>query len=482
MLSGATLGYDALQSVTHAARGIPTGLLSAFLHDPHPPLYYALLAPWLRLGTTDAAVLSLSVVLSLLTVASVHHVARVRDGTRVAAVAALVFALDPLALHWSVHARMYALVMLLSVWAWHHAGRLAEGSRSPANLVGAVAAELALLYSHVASPFFLACILAATLPDLVRQRGGVRRWLAAQAVVAIGALPYLFFPATTGQEHMKRPGVDDVARALAMFTSGVDPQPGWLVPLGAACFAGLVTCLLLRRRERALTAGLLVLPFAIAALASHAIRPIWYAPRLFAFVTPFFALGLARLLAGPAGGLRRWVARSAGACALALVVVGCALTVRAPSREERFVDAATVVRDHGLPDDLVVVPTLKDKWALAWYAAGPGWARGAVRFGGMETLERVARGEPRRALLAELARYGRDTAGGPFAIAPADALEPADLAGAGRVWIVARSEAAADALEERLGARTLETFPVQGLAVRVLDSPPRPPAAYAPNR
>src|SRR5512145_196214 len=57
MLPGATLGYDGLQSVTHAARGIPTGLLSAFLHDPHPPLYYALLSLWLRVGTSDAAIL-----------------------------------------------------------------------------------------------------------------------------------------------------------------------------------------------------------------------------------------------------------------------------------------------------------------------------------------------------------------------------------------------------------------------------------------
>jgi hypothetical protein len=81
------------------------------------------------------------------------------------------------------------------------------------------------------------------------------------------------------------------------------------------------------------------------------------------------------------------------------------------------------------------------------------------------------RGEQRRALLAEIARYGRDAAGEPFAIAPIDDLEPADLARAGRVWIVARSAAAADALDARLGARTLESFEVPGLVVRVLDSP-----------
>jgi hypothetical protein len=475
MLPGATLGYDALQSVTHAARGIPTGLLSAFLHDPHPPLYYALLAVWLRLGSTDAVVLLLSILLGLLAIASVHHVARVRDGPRVALLAALVVALDPLALHWSLHARMYALVMLLSVWAWHFASLLASGSRRPAHLIGAVAAELALLYSHVAAPFFLACILASGIPELLRRRQAIRLWLAAQGAVALGAVPYLFFPATTAQRHMRRPDAGDLAEALALFTSGIDPAPSWLVPLGAVAFAAVAACLLLRRRDRPLAAALLVLPFAAAALASHLIRPIWYAPRLFAFVTPFFAIGLARLVFAPDGPGRRRIERAVAAGALLLLVLGSVSTVRTPLREERFADAAAIVREHALPDDLVVVPTQKDKWALAWYAMGPGWSRGAVQAGTLETLERVARAEERHALLAALARYGRDAAGEPVGIAPVGDLAAAELARVGRVWIVARSAAAADALAARIGSRTLESFEVRGLVVRLLDSPQPPP-------
>jgi hypothetical protein len=80
-------------------------------------------------------------------------------------------------------------------------------------------------------------------------------------------------------------------------------------------------------------------------------------------------------------------------------------------------------------------------------------------------------GEARRALLAELADYGRDARGEPVRIAPIDDLAPIQLDRAGRVWVVARSDAAADALGRRIGARTLERFPVEGLVVRVLDSP-----------
>jgi hypothetical protein len=270
---------------------------------------------------------------------------------------------------------------------------------------------------------------------------------------------------------MKQPDAGDLAEALALFTSGIDPAPSWLVPLGAGAFAALALCLLLRRSDRAFAAALLVLPFAAAALVSHLIRPIWYAPRLFAFVTPFFAIGLARLVFAQGGPERRGIERVVAAGALALLAVGSVSTVRTPLGEERFADAAAIVREHALPDDLVVVPTQKDKWALAWYAMGPGWSRGAVQIGALETLERVARAEERRALLAELAHYGRDAAGEPVGIAPIDDLVPADLARVGRVWIVARSATAADALGARIGSRMLESFEVPGLVVRLLDSP-----------
>ena len=154
-LPSASLAYDGLQSVTHAARGFPVNALSAFLHDPHPPLYYVLLGEWMRLGTSDPAVLLFSSLCSLLLVVSVWWIARAHYGEWVALVAALVCALHPLALYWSHFARMYALVMLLGVWAWH--ANLRFLSRQPPRWrdgIGAALAELALVYGHVAGPFF----------------------------------------------------------------------------------------------------------------------------------------------------------------------------------------------------------------------------------------------------------------------------------------------------------------------------------------
>ena len=470
LLVGRSLGYDELQSLTHAARGIPTGLLSALLHDPHPPLYYALLALWLRFGSSDAAVLALSLALSLASLVSIHHVARVRWGPRVAATAALAFALAPLALHWSAQARMYALVMLLAVWCFHFGSLLAAGSRRSSDWIGAVASELALLYSHVAAPLFLACIFASALPDLARRRDARRRWLGAQASVAAGALPCLFFLLKTGQEHARRPGLDDLAQALALFPIGIDPEPAWLVWPAAALFAALALCAALRRGERAFALAFLALPFAAAAALSHALRPVWIAPRLFAFAVPFFAIALARLLVLPQPGRAGSVGRAVAAATLALMVVGAIATSRAPVPSEGFAEVAARVRREGLPADLVVVPSLKEKWALAWYSMGPAWARGAVREGSWATLRSLGRRPERRALLAELARYGRDASGEPFAIVPADALLPVELACARRVWVVARSSGAAEALRLRIGARALRSAREGGQTLLLLET------------
>jgi hypothetical protein len=289
--------------------------------------------------------------------------------------------------------------------------------------------------------------------------------------------------------------------------------------VGAAAFAGVAGLLLRRRGDRAFALAFLVLPFAAAAAASHWLRPIWYGPRLFAFLVPFFAIALARELVGDGGESRDsgegreshdagdrtesrdaadgrgsrvtradgartaprrsgvvLLERTAALAALALVAHGAVATLLAPTREERFADAAALLRAEGRPGELVVVPTLKDKWALAWYSAGPDWARGAVRGDGWSTLRRVAHGSDRRALLAELAAYGRDASGEPFGIVPATDLDPDVLSRARRVWIVARSPVAAEALRARLGAKTVRTARAQGLAILLVEGPGAPAA------
>ncbi len=475
-LPDVSIAYDGLQSVTHAARGFPVNVLSSILHDPHPPLYYVLLGSWMQLGTSDAAILLLSVLLSLLLIASVYWIARSAWGEQVALLAALVCAIHPLAIYWSHHARMYALVMLLAVWVFHFNARLLQDGRErPQNALWVVGSELALLYSHAASAFFLLFIYAHALLSKRSDARALRRWTAVHAVVAVAALPYLFFPLTTGQGHMQRPDLPELVNALSLFVNGMEQPASWVVAAGAAAYLLVTGLLLARRRQRAFALAFLVLPFAVAALLSHALRPVWYAPRLFAFLVPFVAIAVARLAVEPGPRWWRSLATTAAVLAVALMGRGAGGYTFHFEKEQRFVDAARIVDHARLPGDLVVVPGLKDKWAFNWYFAGPDWSRGAWHEGGWEAVGRFLERASRRSLLQKIGGYGRDASGavdglGVLPLSAGD-VQAGDVAKrAQRIWILARSPEQADALRARLDlARGGTEFEVAGLELALYE-------------
>ncbi len=89
--------------------------------DPHPPLYFALLHGWIAaFGDATTTMRSLSTLFGLATVAVVYFAGRELDRARGAAhrrfgvgfVAALLFALTPFQVYFSVEARPYALLCL----------------------------------------------------------------------------------------------------------------------------------------------------------------------------------------------------------------------------------------------------------------------------------------------------------------------------------------------------------------------------------
>lgn len=90
--------------------------------DPHPPLYFAVLHRWIdAFGDGTVAMRSLSTVLGLCTVVVVYLAGRELDRARtggvdrpfgIAALAALLFALTPFQIYFSIEARPYALLCL----------------------------------------------------------------------------------------------------------------------------------------------------------------------------------------------------------------------------------------------------------------------------------------------------------------------------------------------------------------------------------
>jgi hypothetical protein len=104
---------------------------AVFLSDTSPPLYYVLLSGWSRLfGTGDAALRLCSLFFTLLALPLVWLVGRDLGGPRMAWTAAVLFAVSPVSVFYSVEGRMYSLLWFLAAaLAWTTLALSRRGAR-----------------------------------------------------------------------------------------------------------------------------------------------------------------------------------------------------------------------------------------------------------------------------------------------------------------------------------------------------------------
>lgn len=131
------------------------------LSDTSPPLYYLLLSGWTRqLGTSDAAVRLFSALWAVATVPVLWLVARRVGGEPAALAAAVLFAINPLGLYYSVEARMYSMVMFLAVSLIALTLRLGDRPVRPWSVAVWTLVSAAALLTHYFTVFvWVACLV-----------------------------------------------------------------------------------------------------------------------------------------------------------------------------------------------------------------------------------------------------------------------------------------------------------------------------------
>jgi mannosyltransferase len=132
------------------------------LEEPNMLLYYLLLRVWLAFGDTEFVLRSLSALAGLAAVAAVYALAERLLGSRVALIAALLLALNPMVIRYAQEARGYTLVMLLVTASTFFFVQGVEYSRTRDWLAYALTSVLAV-YSHV----FAALVLLAHALSLI---------------------------------------------------------------------------------------------------------------------------------------------------------------------------------------------------------------------------------------------------------------------------------------------------------------------------
>lgn len=166
-----------------------TRIPGALSHDGAPPLYYFLLHYWMALfGRSDFAVRALSGLISLISL-PVFWIAGRRLGGRTVAWVTFFLALSsPFAINYATTARMYSLMILLSLLGFLALSRAYEAP-TPRRLFELGAVTAAMLYTHYWG-LYLALVAAGWLVWRIRTTGRGRPALRAMVAGGVVWLPW----------------------------------------------------------------------------------------------------------------------------------------------------------------------------------------------------------------------------------------------------------------------------------------------------
>ncbi len=419
-LDGQSFWNDEGTSVALVQRSLGE-ITRAAAADIHPPLYYYLLAGWVRLwGASEVGARSLSALLGVALVALVYLWGRRLFGRLTGLAAALLVAISSFQVYYAQEARMYMLLAVLGAassllfdLAW-----LEPDRRRPWAILGWMVVTAGALYTQYTAIALLAAqnltwaahtimtlrspdpvLSSAKAPALISGRArwypwrrlGI--WLGVQAVVAALYLPWLWL---TWQQLHTWPGTAQpfglfalLRQALPLFVVGPFADPRSLLGL-AALGLGLVALGALwpgRAGERDPWGRLLALlhwlmPLALIYILSRT-RPVYH-PKFLLLATPGFALLAARGIAALAGrvgaqdrpSLLRGVRWALSGCAL-LAILAAGLpglsnyyTNPRYARDD-YRGIARYIEALGGPGDAVLINAPSQVETFAHYYRGP---------------------------------------------------------------------------------------------------------------
>ena len=384
------LGYDELQSVTHANLPVVELLQSVKMHDPHPPLYYLQLHFWMYLGSSDFWLKSNSILWSVLTAVSLYVIARRIFDRRVAFLAGVFYSVSAFSISYSVEVRMYAFLMFLGVWVYYFTHQFIKRRDMIWAGLGLLLTQLAFLYSHGAGFLIFASVLSyAILLVLFREQDKVVNknvliYLGAiQLAIVFFYLPWLFRAKTIYLAHMLAPGLRNLAFTFAQLLFGtmivlVEFQE-YLLGFAIILMLLISVVIFINRKSRSLAIAFIFVPMAVTLAISYLVRPIWVTWTL-AYIVPFICLGMAVFGADILSNISYTNIMTAKRLA-GLLFVGVLFLISLAgliyqqynyAPWSHLKEAVGLVRQSADPSDIIFVPHYRVYWGVRWYYFGPG--------------------------------------------------------------------------------------------------------------
>jgi mannosyltransferase len=345
-------------------------------------LYYLLLRGWVVLGHSEIALRSLSVVLAGGALWVVIMLARTLFGRRVALLAGLLLAVNPLYVQFAQDVRGYALALLLVSGSCLLFVRVIR-QQDPSPRLGWTAYTVVTALAAY-SNFWAALVPLAQVLSLAFLPAGRIPWR--RLVASVAALVVLLVPLGLLIQATDSAGVNWAAGSAAghLFTHIRQSVPHALLDvLVLAAVAAVVVAVVVARRRPAVgavfarqwpllfTACWLIVPVAAVVLLSLVDKPLLVVRYLMVSLPP--VLLLVAVLIDRVSALAR---RGATALAGILLVVVIALSALGVAQwystggPQDFRSAVTYVSDRAHPGDGVLVFAPYERLPVEWYVAG----------------------------------------------------------------------------------------------------------------
>ena len=375
---GKSLRLDEAQSLWQTDHSYGA-LLDIVAEDVHVPLYHVLLRTWrLVLGPDIQTARQLSLVFLLASVPVFYLVARKLLSTRWALFAVVVFSSSPFLQWYGNEARMYSLLVLVTLVSQYFFLTITAARKAPAAWVGYALTAVVGVYVHYFFVFVLVTQGLFLLALWRRMPRGTYPRLAAVAVLAVAAYaPWLLRVVASGSAGGTRPSLltpssVDYSNVYAQFLFGFQSDAinrfassTWPLLVLAALVSVRVGSRL--QRTTAYLVAAAFVPVLLAFAVSHLVTPFFLSRYMIAAL-PALILIMVRFLST----LSRPVAGSLAAGLLAVTVAGTVVQAANPDTptDEDYRSAVRMVEDGARPQDLVVLSSPFTVYPFEYYYDG----------------------------------------------------------------------------------------------------------------
>ena len=367
-LGDQSLWYDEAYSwLNIAATDFWTGLKISLANFVHPPLYYILSRPYTILGENEWVLRLPAVMTGTLAIAAIYPLGKRVGRRRTGLLTALLLTLNPFHVWFSREVRNYSLALLLSILIVYFFLRILRGERvwlwfTLVSTLGFITHYFCLLLALAQFIYFLL--------NFRRRYRLFRRWALSMAVAFLPMLVWLI--ALFAQEEQMI-GISWIptpkiwSPLVTLWNFSLLTTGRWTI-LEIVALPFFVVAFILglgRSRYRQWLILWLVVPLVSIMLVSWGTGRNIYVDRYFVVCLPAFLLLLAQ------GALRlpkHWARIGLSMALLLASTAGTARIFVDPHlAKEDWRTAATVVSEHRLADDLVILRNAEDIIPVTYY-------------------------------------------------------------------------------------------------------------------